>query len=116
MSILTNNGDGTFATQFMHGVGSGPRSVVIGDLDGDSVADLTIANGDSDSVSVLLNICREPVAADLDGSGDVDVVDLLILFGAWGDCDEPCPPCPADLDGDCTVGTSDLLILFAFWD
>ncbi len=52
--------------------------------------------------------------ADLDGSNDVGVKDLLILLGAWG----PCPPkgdCPADLDGDGVVGVKDLLILLGNW-
>ena len=56
--------------------------------------------------------------ADLDGSGDVNVKDLLILLGAWG----PCPNCGdcgaqciADLDCDCDVGGKDLLILLGAW-
>jgi subtilisin family serine protease len=56
------------------------------------------------------------VTGDLDGDGTVSTADLLVLLGAWGPCDEPCPPaCPADLDGDCFVGTADLLTLLANW-
>jgi hypothetical protein len=51
---------------------------------------------------------------DLNGDGIVDVGDMLILFDAWGVCDD-CENCPADLNGDCSVDVSDLLILFDHW-
>jgi len=51
-------------------------------------------------------------AGDVDGSGDVDVVDLLALLGAWG----PCPaPCPEDVDQDGVVDVKDLLIVLGSW-
>ena len=32
---------------------------------------------------------------DIDGCGNVDITDLLILLGSWGPCPDPCPPfCP----------------------
>lgn len=52
--------------------------------------------------------------ADLDGDGDVDPADLILLLGAWGSCDD-CDNCPFDLDDDCGVGTSDLIILLGAW-
>jgi hypothetical protein len=55
LSVLLNNGDGTFAAQLTFGVGEGPESVAIGDLNGDGNNDLVVANHISDSVSVLLN-------------------------------------------------------------
>ena len=54
------------------------------------------------------------MAGDLDGDGDVDAADLILLLGAWGDCDS-CEGCLGDLDGDCNVGTSDLVILLGNW-
>jgi hypothetical protein len=42
---------------------------------------------------------------DFDGSGVVDVSDLLQLLGAWG----PCGGCIEDLDGSGSVDVSDLL-------
>lgn len=57
----------------------------------------------------------EPTA-DLDGSGSVDVFDLLMLLGAWGGCEEcTVASCPADLDGSCAVDVFDLLILLGSW-
>ena len=58
----------------------------------------------------LLAVCL----GDLDGDGNVGVIDLLILLGNWGPCAD-CNDCPADLDGDCSVGVADLLILLGNW-
>ncbi len=49
---------------------------------------------------------------DLNGDGVVNVSDLLILLGSWGECEDECP---ADLNGDGVVDVSDLLILLANW-
>ncbi len=55
--------------------------------------------------------CETSCAWDLDGSGDVGILDLLALLAAWG----PNPGDPADFDGDGTVGILDLLTLLANW-
>ena len=55
--------------------------------------------------------CEALCAWDLDGSGDVGILDLLALLAAWG----PNPGHPADFDGDATVGILDLLTLLANW-
>ncbi|MCH7702528.1 MAG: VCBS repeat-containing protein [Planctomycetes bacterium] len=47
VSVLLNNGDGTFAAHVLYGVGNGPSSVAIGDLDGDGDADLAVVNAGS---------------------------------------------------------------------
>lgn len=52
-----------------------------------------------------------PACPDLDGSDDVRVPDMIILFGSWGSC----PGCPADFNGDDQVDVFDLLILFGGW-
>lgn len=56
---------------------------------------------------------------DIDGSGDVNAVDLARLLGAWGDLDPAAPIDPrlpdADLDGDGRVSASDLAILLGDW-
>ena len=59
-----------------------------------------------------LSISRIP--GDIDGNCSVETVDLLLLFSAWGLCND-CKDCPADLDDDCNVGVADMLILFANW-
>jgi choice-of-anchor B domain-containing protein len=56
------------------------------------------------------------LAGDLDGDGQVGILDFLALLAAWGPCPGACPPsCPADLNGDCEVGIVDFLTLLANW-
>lgn len=49
---------------------------------------------------------------DLNGSGEVDVNDLLDLIGQWGNCSGSCT---ADISGDGVVDVNDLLSLIAAW-
>jgi len=54
--------------------------------------------------------------ADINGTGSVDVMDLLAVLSNWGACGMPCPPvCPGDINADCSVNVSDLLLLLAAW-
>lgn len=55
-----------------------------------------------------------PKKGDLDQSGSVDVSDLLILLGQWGQCAN-LNTCSADLNGDGHVDVTDLLLLFGNW-
>ena len=52
--MLLGNGDGSFQSAVNYGAGDEPRSVAIGDLNGDGNPDLAVANVGSDNVSVLL--------------------------------------------------------------
>jgi hypothetical protein len=83
-----------------------------------------IISGNDDGIEILTsesgNALRRPrleviyavtCPADLDGDGDVGVLDFLQLLAAWG----PCPGCPEDLDGDDVVGILDFLALLAAW-
>ena len=54
MSILMGNGDGTFQAPIFYPAGSYPSSIVAGDLTGNGVIDLAVANAGSDNVTVLL--------------------------------------------------------------
>jgi hypothetical protein len=87
VSILKNNGDGTFPTKADYPAGHSPQSVFCADLDGDGDLDLAVA--DSDNVSILKNngdgTFTAPVnygaggspffifCADLDGDLDLDL-------------------------------------------
>ena len=56
VSILLGNGDGTFteATESPVTVGEGPKSIAVGDFDGNNVLDLAVTNYDANTVSILL--------------------------------------------------------------
>jgi hypothetical protein len=89
VSILMNNGDGTFSTAVDYGVGSGPWCVYAADFDGDGRPDLAVANSFSNTISILKNngngtfasavnygVGNNPIsvfAADLDGDGTPDL-------------------------------------------
>ncbi|UCE66540.1 MAG: T9SS type A sorting domain-containing protein, partial [Candidatus Zixiibacteriota bacterium] len=96
ISVLLNNGDGTFQAAFNYGTWDGPRSVFAVDLDNDGDNDLAVANYGSEIVSVHLNngdgTFHWPVdywaghypwsvfAADLDGDGDNDLA--VVNYGS----------------------------------
>ena len=58
-----------------------------------------------------LDACDDCVA-DIDGSGSVEVNDVLLLLSSWGECS---PPCDADLNNDGSVDVNDVLMLLSLW-
>lgn len=52
VSILRNEGDGTFESPAAMNVGNGPHSTAVGDLDGD--LDVVTANGTGDPTALVL--------------------------------------------------------------
>ncbi len=69
---------------------------------------------DTDSATFNLQFLICFIPEDLNGDGNVDIVDLLALLGAWGACKSP-SSCLADLDHSGAVGISDLLALLSAW-
>ncbi len=57
VSVLLNNGDGTFGNKVDSPTGGGPISVAAADLNDDGKLDLAVANPSSNTVSVLFNYC-----------------------------------------------------------
>jgi len=55
VSILKNNGDGTYQSAVNYGAGGWSTSVFCADLDGDGDLDLAVANSGSNNVSILKN-------------------------------------------------------------
>ncbi len=54
VSILINNGDGTFRKHVDYATGNYPLQVVVGDFNNDGKADLAVANDNDQSISILL--------------------------------------------------------------
>ncbi len=97
VSVLLNNGDGTFSSVVSFAAGDSPRSVFANDFDGDYNIDLAVANEWSDNISILLNngdgtFCppvyyeteeyeaRPVFSADFDGDNDND---LAVSYMIW---------------------------------
>ncbi|MBZ0173211.1 MAG: VCBS repeat-containing protein, partial [Phycisphaerales bacterium] len=83
VSLLINNGDGTFALNINFPAGDFPESVAMGDLDGNGSPDIALVNKSSDDVSVHLNMCATAGpcnAADLDVPyGIFDLADITVF-------------------------------------
>ena len=54
VSVLINNGDGTFEPQVTYAVGTNPLSLAVGDFNRDGKPDLAVTNPQSGTLSVLL--------------------------------------------------------------
>ena len=84
------------------------------DCDGNSIWDVIeiVRHPDLDQdANGVLDACQK-CPGDIDGSGSVEVNDVLALLSKWG----PCPdPCPADLDLDGEVEVDDILALLSYW-
>ncbi|MHC5023113.1 MAG: di-heme oxidoredictase family protein [Planctomycetota bacterium] len=93
---------------------TGPRR----DCNGNGIVDLrdildgTLTDADANGIA---DECEPTCAGDLDGSGVVDIVDMLDLLGEWGPCPASPAPCNADLDLNEQVDILDLLQLLASW-
>jgi hypothetical protein len=104
VSVLLNNGDGTFAPAVNYYSGDTfPHYIVIGDLNGDEDLDLTVIN--LDSVSVLLN--------KGDGTGTFATAVNYPIEGSYGPGGGLFSAVTGDLDGD---GDPDLAIASAMPD
>jgi len=98
--------------------GLNPILVGHGDLDADGYDDLVSINQEVSARGSgwLLKVRsgddgNVACEGDTDGSGTVDVIDLLAVISAWG----PCSGCNEDIDGNDAVDVLDLLAVISAW-
>ncbi|MDZ4724367.1 MAG: VCBS repeat-containing protein, partial [candidate division Zixibacteria bacterium] len=117
VSILKNNGNGTFASAVNYGVEVNPYSVTSADFDGDGKPDLAVANFSSNSVSILIN---RACCVGLTGNVDCDLADISDISDLTALIDNLfislaplCCSAEANIDGDLggVVDISDLTAL-----
>ncbi len=94
VTVLLGKGDGTFtpAAKKPLAVGDDPRSVVVGDFNGDSNVDLAVANNGDDTITILLGM----------GTGKFTAKNLVKVS------DFPQAEAVGDFNGD---GVSDLAVV-----
>jgi 6-phosphogluconolactonase (cycloisomerase 2 family) len=56
-----------------------------------------------------------PCPADVDGSGVVDVDDLIAVILGWGPCGKPPASCPGDVNNSGAVDVDDLVAVILAW-
>ncbi|MEW5702102.1 MAG: VCBS repeat-containing protein [Candidatus Zixiibacteriota bacterium] len=110
VSVLKNNGDGTFVTTAVNfPAGDEPTSVIAADFDGDGAWDLAVANNNGDNISVLINCapppCQCPCHGDPQCDGVPNVQDVVktvdVAFrGAAPIFDPLCPREQTDVNCD----------------
>lgn len=104
VAVLMGIGEGQFRDRVLYAVGSVPRSEAVGDLNGDGVPDVAVANYRGGSISVLLgrgdgtlrpaeeiplgDYPSSIAIADMNGDGKPDVVTagskgIAILLNRW---------------------------------
>lgn len=93
VSVLKNNGDGTFAPRTGYGTRPGPFSLFVTDLDGDGDHDVVTANPDNQSLSILKNLSEGgcPLEqGDLNHDCEITLQDAVLaincVFLSIGEC------------------------------
>jgi hypothetical protein len=127
ISVLSNNGNGTFSSPLFYSVGNLPLSVEVADLDADGDLDIVTGNSEDDNLSLLSNrgdgtfshnsvfpVSDHPSAlfsADLDGNGSLDLIvtnrdsDVLAILLNF---------VRGDVNGDVAVNIGDMVYLLNY--
>jgi ankyrin repeat protein len=92
VSLLPGNGNGTFGAYSLFSAGDLAYSAVVGDFNGDGALDLAVANGASNTVSVLLNAQGSKMT--LTSSGSPSVFGQSVTFTVTVNASVPGSPSP----------------------
>jgi energy-converting hydrogenase Eha subunit C len=116
VSILMNNGDGTFQSAVNYGAGDAPVSVFCADLDNDNYLDLAVANANSDNVSILINLVVLPfIRGDANGDGVINAADVVYLINyLYIGGPAPNPLQAGDVNSDGVINASDVVYLINY--
>jgi hypothetical protein len=127
VTILLNNGNGTFSSPSSYPVGNSPLSVWAADWDADGDLDIVTGNSEDNNLSFLSNqgngtfnynsffsVCDHPSAlfsADLDGNGSMDLIaanrdsdNLTVLVNFVR----------GDINGDAVINVGDMVYLLNY--
>jgi hypothetical protein len=127
VSVLLNNGNGTFSSPSFYSAENSPLSVWAADLDADGDLDIATGNSGDDNLSFLFNqgggafgnrsdfpagdYPSALFSADLDGNGSMDLItanrgsdDLMILLNFLR----------GDINGDAVVNVGDMVYLLNY--
>lgn len=105
--------------QSLHAAEDDPaRCVAAGHIHvGDTIDWNTAHEATRISLRVVLDYADDLLGGpgDVNVDGAVNVLDLLEVLAAWGECPAAPDACPPDLNGDNLVNVSDMLIVLANW-
>lgn len=121
LQLIRNDTSTTIVLSAGDAFSSGIEPILVnaGDFDQDGLQDVVsitdlnpLVGQNSPAITVNFNRTAVVVAcpSDIDGSGTVDVDDLLLVIGAWGTASSD-----EDIDNNGTVDVDDLLILISAW-
>jgi len=117
VSILQNNGEGSFQNKVDYGVKTGPHSLFAEDLDGDGDRDLAVANnggGSGNTVSILKNLTNVPnclaVMGDINMDGFLTAADVVFMLNCVFLASGNCSFCFVDVNCDGHLTAADIVL------
>ncbi len=112
VSVLKNNGIGSFIEKIDYGVGGYPNSVFASDLDRDGDQDLAVVD-DYNGVTILRNLSNTRNCAakgDLNGDENLTIFDVVLLLNCVFLGEGNCGTCFADVNCNGFLTAADIVL------